>query len=429
MKLLAPKFVVLPFVVAVTALSVTTAPSQATTAHAGGTAVVATKYAYQGDAYGTKVNVGNTVTSGASAPVVLPCGTTAGIHLTNTVAGVSLPPLINTGTIDTTADTFASPTKTKTSATVQNLSLLNLPVTGGVITATEVRSVSSTSHDGSGFHTSAAGTSFTSLQVAGIPITGNVAPNTQINLVGFGYVVLNEQIRKVRTASASLTVNAVHVVINQSNALDIPIGTNIIVAHARSALRGPVAGTLDGFAYGSRAKLGSVVTSGPSFRVVLPCLGTNGNLKVNDGAGISVPGVLVTGAIHNTAQGTINGSAASGETTSTVDSANVVSGLVQATAIKADAHASTDGTTFTFSDAGSSFATLSVQGFPEINEDVPANTKVHIPGLGKLWLHRVIHTPNSIEVRMIELIVTHSNTLGLPVGSDIQVAVAHASAH
>lgn len=60
---------------------------------------------------------------------------------------------------------------------------------------------------------------------------------------------------------------------------------------------------------------------------------------------------------------------------------------------------------------------------------MPANTKLHISGVGTLWLHRVIQKPNSIEVRMIELVVKHANTLGLPIGSDIQVSVAHASAH
>lgn len=426
MKRLAPKFLFLPLVVTVAALTASTAPTQAAPAPApaGTAALVSTQFAYQGDAYGTKVSVANKVTSGASAPVVLPCDAMTGLHLTNTVASVTEAPLLSTGTVDTTADTSVSPVETKTSAKVQNANLLT-----GVITASELRSVSSTSHDRSGFQTAAAGTSFTSLRVGGLDITGTVAPNTRINLIGFGYVVLNEQKAHVGTRTASLTVNAVHVVVDQANALGVPVGTNVVVAHARSALRGPVAGTLDGFAYGSRAKIGNAVTSGPSFRVILPCLGTNGNLKVNDGLGISVPGVLATGATHNTSRGTINGTSAKGETTSTVDNANLLSGLVRGTAIRADAHSATDGSSFTFSDAGSSFGSLSVEGFPGIGADVPANTRLHIAGVGSLWLHRVLHTSNSIEVRMIELVVTHDNTLGLPVGSDIRVSVAHASAH
>jgi len=412
----------LPVVMVAAALSLS-APVQAAPEQSG-SAAAATQYNYQGDAYGTKVNIANTVTSGPSAPVALGCTTTAGIHKSNDVASVNAQPVLATGTVVTTADTFAGPVKAKTSATVQNVNLLS-----GIVTAAAVRSVSSTTHDSTGFHTSAAGTSFTSLVVAGVPIAVTVPPNTRIDIAGFGYIILNEQVSRIGARSASLTVNAIHLVVNQSNVLGIATGTNVIVAHARSGLSGPIAGTLDGFAYGTSVKaLGSVVTSGPSFQVVMPCLGTNGILKVNEGAGVSLPGVLVTGTIRNTAQGTVTATDATGETTSTVQSANVLAGLVNATVIKADAHASTDGTNFTFSDAGSGFATLSVEGFGAIDADVARNTKLDIAGVGTLWLHRVIRTPNSIEVRMIELIVEQAQP-GLPVGSTIRVAVAHASAH
>ncbi len=100
-----------------------------------------------------------------------------------------------------------------------------------------------------------------------------------------------------------------------------------------------------------------------------------------------------------------------------------------ASLVKADAHASKINGNLSFSDTGSTFVGLSVKGFPEINDNVPPNTRLSIAGLGTLWLHRVLHTSNSIEVRMIELIVTESNTIGIPIGTDIQVAVAEASVH
>lgn len=409
---------------AASALALTAVPSQAATVHRASPANPSTNYAYQGNAYGTKVTIGNTVTSGASAPVVLACAADPGVHETNTTAGVTLPPLLGSGTVSTSADTLTSPVETKTAATVQNLSLL-----GGLVSATAIHSVSATSHRASGFQTSSAGTSFTSLEVAGVPITGVVNPNTTLDVPGFGHVVLNEQQASIGHRSASLTVNAIHLVITQSNALGIAVGTNVVVAHATSGLGGPVAATLDGFAYGSQVHVGHVVSSGASFRVTLPCLGTNGRVKTNDGAGISLPGVLQTGAIHNTASGTVDPSSASGETTSSVDSADLVSELVQATVIKADAHASSDGNNSTFSDSGSTFGTLSIEGFPGIGANVAPNTRLHIAGLGNLWLHRVINNGNSIEVRMIELVVNHSNSLGLAVGTDVRVAVAHASVH
>ena len=97
--------------------------------------------------------------------------------------------------------------------------------------------------------------------------------------------------------------------------------------------------------------------------------------------------------------------------------------------VKADAHASNSGGTLTFSDDGSMFVDLHVAGFPDIGDDVPPNTRLHIVGLGTLWLHRVIQTSNSIEVRMIEVIVTEANSFGIAIGTDIRVAVAEASVH
>ena len=300
-------------------------------------AAAATRYAYSGDAYGTRV-VDRNVTSGRSAPVVLGCTTQAGLHKSNTVANVNASPVLTSGAVFTNADTFASPTKSRTTATVENVNLLD-----GAITATAVRSQSNTSGDGTGFRTSDDGTSFVDLSVLGTPIAATVAPNTRINLPDVGYVVLNEQVRKETPNSASLTVNAIHLVITQG----VRDGTDAIVAHATSGLHGPIVGPLYGFAYGSRAKVGNAVTSGPSFRQIMPCLGTNGNLRVNTGAGVSLPDVFSTGAIRNTARGTVNASTAKGETTSTVDRANVLNRLVQANVIKADAHASSDGNAFT----------------------------------------------------------------------------------
>ena len=262
----------LPVALVAAAFSVS-APAQAAAPSQLGSAVAAAEFAYSGDAYGTKVSVGNTVTSGRSAPVALGCGTTPGIRKTNTKLSVDASPLLTSGTVSTTAGTFASPTKSRTSATVQDVDLL-----GGLITGTAVKSVSSTTHDGTGFSTSDNGTTFTNLKIDTLSVDATVAPNTRIDIAG-GYVILNEQVEKIGARSASLTVNAIHVFLTD--------GTEIIVAHARSGLKGPVVGTLDGFAYGSKVVLGDgFLRSGPSFRQGLPCLGTNGKLKVNQGAGV-----------------------------------------------------------------------------------------------------------------------------------------------
>jgi tRNA A22 N-methylase len=117
-----------------------------------------------------------------------------------------------------------------------------------------------------------------------------------------------------------------------------------------------------------------------------------------------------------------------GEMTSTVQGVTIATDLVTASVVKADAHASKINGTLSLSDT-STFVGLSVSGFPDINDNVAPNTRLVIAGLGTLWLHRIIQTPNSIEVRMIELIVTQPNSFGIAIGTDIQVAVAEASVH
>src|SRR4030095_15171162 len=217
---------------------------------------------------------------------------------------------------------------------------LLITLLGGVITADEVKAVSTTTHDNSGFHTSADGSTFVNLVVAGVPINVLPAPNTSISLPGFGHVVLNEQITKVRSRSASFTVNMIHVFIDVANVLNIPIGTQIIVSHAFSGLTSGGQGTLDGQGYGAKARGARVITSGPSALIKMACLGTNGRLKTNSVAQVQVPGLFSVGEVVDTALGTVDGTSAVGELTSPVQAVDFVTSLVTASLAKGDAHAS-----------------------------------------------------------------------------------------
>ena len=390
-------------------------------------------FQFVADAYGTYANVGHVIIAGKTAVSSLgACGIVSPpVHSENSVVSADASPLFTTGVIHTTADgtePVAGTLQAMATADVLDASLL-LTQLGGVITADEVKAVSTTTHDNTGFHTSAAGSVLANLVVAGVPITVLPPPNTDIPLLGFGHVMLNEQITNIRSTSASFTVNMIHVFITQANVLNIPIGAQIIVAHASSGLISGVQGTLDGVAYGTQATIAHLITSGPSAKVTMGCLGTNGNLKMNEIAVVQVPPLFSVGEVVDTALGTVDSTSASGELTSTVQAVDVVSSLVTASLVKADAHALSTGGTFTFSDDGTMFVDLHVAGFPDIGDDVPANTRLHIAGLGTLWLRRTIHTANSIEVRMIELIVTQTNIYGIDIGTDIRVAVAEASVH
>ena len=375
------------------------------------------RFSYIGSAYGTLASVGSTVKSGPSAPTTFGCTTDGNLHRTNTAAGLNLAPLAQTGTVSTEGDTFATPIRSASSASTAQVSLL-----GGLVRATAVKATSSTTRTSTGYALSSTGTTLTGLVVAGLPVKADASPNTRINVAGFGHLIVNEQIRSTNW----LTVKGLRLRITQSNALGLAVGTDVTISQAVSGLAGPVAGVLNGYAYGSRATVGTVAVSGPSFTKAMPCLGTGGVVQSNVGAGVTVGTAVRTGTIANTVQGTVTGSAATGTTTSTVQGVDLLDGLVKATAVKASAGASFDGSTYTTSGTGSSFGSLSVTGHAGLGANVAPNTKVELSGVGTLYLHRVIRTTKGVEVRMMELVIS-SPVNGLAVGTNIKVGVARIS--
>ena len=109
------------------------------------------------------------------------------------------------------------------------------------------------------------------------------------------------------------------------------------------------------------------------------------------------------------------------QTSSTVNSVNVLNGLITADLVQDNTTASTtDGVTFTFNQSGS-FVNLHVVGHPEITSDVLPNTKVTLTVVGTLWLHVIVSSPNLVEVHMIELVVG-PDSLGLPLDMKITCA-------
>jgi len=129
-----------------------------------------------------------------------------------------------------------------TAASAQSTaSVANVNILGGLITAKEVVATVASSRTAGGAGSTANGTTFANLTVAGTPVTTGdapVAPNTQMSLPGVGYVVLNEQIRTGDgMTSSGITVNMIHVYL-QNQALGgtpTPNG-EIIVGFASSSV-------------------------------------------------------------------------------------------------------------------------------------------------------------------------------------------------
>ncbi len=185
--------------------------------------------AYAAQALTTTDELKNRV--GKAAFVTMGCEGTNGKTRTNNVNTLDVAGILSSGTGETTA--FGGPTSTgtvaKTTATVENLNLL-----GGLITADLVKAVAQDTFENGTRTSSTEGSGFVNLRVAGQQIAVDVAPNTKVVLPGKGYVIVNEQKVPDPSSTARLQVNALRVVVNQTNLLGLPVGTKIIVAHADS---------------------------------------------------------------------------------------------------------------------------------------------------------------------------------------------------
>ena len=380
---------------------------------------------YQASAYGVSATLGDQVVVGPTALASLqqPCGTNLDNELVNgTAAGVNALPLVQGGASNTSASSSPSMTSQAT-ADVVSINLL-----AGLISAQEIKAVSSTHFDGTTFHLSSAGSSFTNLLIAGVPYNGTPAPNTQVDLAGLGRVVLNEQVSFINSKQGQLVVNMLHVYITVTNPLGIPVGTEVVVSSATSGMvRAFAPAIVTGTAFGTQVSVAGILNSSPSAPVSLPCYGTAGHLLTNSVASVNLAGVLSSGTITNTAKSSLTFPYSIGEMTTRVEGLNLLGGLVTANIIYGQTDASINGVHGVFETAVGSFAGISVAGHPEITDNVPYNTSVNLAGLGTLYLKHIIRNfpnPNTTEIRMVELVVNQNNSYGLPIGADVLIGDA-----
>ena len=177
-----------------------------------GFAVAGVAQSVAGQAYGSYVNT-PLASSGQSPLAVLPA--VSGTDGAEADAEGSTQTIANTLSSDflnsiTSGEIGAAEAGAQSTATAASVNILN-----GLITADElVANVVSSASQGAAF-SSADGSTFTNLVIAGVgSLSGDqpVAPNTNIPLPGVGYVVLNEQIPSGDgVTSSGLTVNMIHV--------------------------------------------------------------------------------------------------------------------------------------------------------------------------------------------------------------------------
>jgi hypothetical protein len=382
------------------------------------TPAVTPALAYAANAFGTTVNVGKVLTSGPTADIALGCTMASGVTRSDTAVGLTLPG-VTSGTISNvvSSDSVDGNPTASASSTISGASLA-----GGIISATAISATAQTTFAG-GVFSNAGGATLVGLTIGSQTLAADPPPNTKIAVPGVGSLILNQQ----TATPTSLTVNAIDLTVTVAST-GLGLGTKIVIGHAHSALLGPTTGEMGGIAFGASLTGTGVVALGRVAPAYLPCLGTDGVTDTNTTLGITTP-LVSTATISSSDEGDALPAGPQATTSDTIQGVNLLPGvlgsLVSATTVTATASATLANGITTVSETGSQFVGLSVAGFPLINDDVAPNTELSIPGVGTLWLNRVIVSPHGIEVRMIELVLSVSVS-GNPAGTDLIISDASA---
>lgn len=390
---------------------------------------------FSGAAYGTSAN-GVAGPAGArlgrSAYVPCPCRGTDGRRITNFVdsfdGGIVRADAVFSSSRAEKADGSA---RVRTSNRIAGLDAFD-----GLVTADAVRAVATTAARRVRIRAHGRRSSFEGLVVDGTPFPADVAPNTRVDVAGLGHVTLNEVVKSGDgKARRRVSVNMVVLRVTEDNAMGLPVGTVVKVAHASSGFSRVATG---GHAGGSaRAADNDVRVADGSNRVgkaaavYVGCRATSGNTRTNTIEHVEVPSVLSLATGTTTARAARDGRRASARTSATAEDVELLGGLVTADLVAAVAGADAmpellDGTT-----EGSWFDGLVVDGVP-VPPTVEPNTSLDLPGVGRVVVFErdVERGARSVRVgvTMLHVFVEEANTLGLPVGSEITVGVAAARA-
>ncbi len=390
--------------------------------------------AFRGNAYATFANAkaGSAATSlGRSAFVACSCEGTTGKTVTAQVSNVSA------GQVLSAANTQGSVTTAKTknsaqvlnTATVSGLNALNGMITAGTITASaEVDATPSS------MTPSSSNSLIDNLTIAGQSIPSDTPPNTVKQLPGIGTVTIN----KVTTSgrfhkNGTITVEMLVIDVTTKNNMGLKVGSEIVVTHAAAGFDRDVPADVfggDAYAAAGNDALGGTLENeiGKSALVSVPCQGTDGKTKTATAKAQNVAGVMTMKDGFSTAFGGPEGSADVARTTARIDNVNLLGGLITGDTIEAVAQDSISGGVETASTDGSGFTGLTVAGV-SVPLDTPPNTTLPLPGIGKIVINEQIVKPNgNVTVNGLHLVVSSVNLLGLPVGSELILAHASASA-
>jgi hypothetical protein len=390
---------------------------------------------FSGAAWGNRANAkaGDLATRlGRAAYQPCPCHGTGGRIRSNSVNNVDAGDRYHAGKVVSTAQAEKLSGKRAFAQTTSRVT--NLTALAGLIKADSMEAVATVRANSTSINVVPDGSRITGLEIDGDPTT--VDPGEKVTLPGFGYAVFFDVKRSGDGATRrKIGVEMMRIVITRNNDLELPIGSIITVAHASVGYsRLETDSVVGAAAWGSEATNTSDEVKngfGRSAPAYLGCFAqgtSSGSNRVNS---TNYPDVFATGHIVSNVDGAVSASASHARAVSRLESVDLLDGAVTANLIRGVAEANVGGSGGQTSFEGSHFVGLQVMG-QALDGNVAPNTHIELPGLGELLLFATDASSDSDSARasvyMVILKITTPNPQGVPVGTEIKLGRARASA-
>ena len=387
-------------------------------------ATAATKLTmYGGYGYGTSAHVGSYVASGRTAVSTL-CTSASGVARSNHTAATTIPKVGKVGAVTTRLSTHRTDSGPVSLATTRTAGLSLF----GMIHASAVTTTARVARTADGIMRTG------STSIIGLTISGHSSPpahpsvDQRVTIPGVASIVFNHHATSDGLGSYRMTVVGLTVTIPRGNSLHLPAG-RIVIGRGAASLHRQTYANPRGYAFGTSVDAAKLAGSGRTAAVYLPCGGTGGKTTRNHLASGHVPNVLRTGADSSTGYSRDTATSTIASTGNTLAKIALFGGALKARAVTVHARSARDDSGAVNRNNAVSVVGLTVNGKHRAG-NVPANTKLAVPGLGTLWIHRVITTPTGVIVRGLDLVLGVTKN-GLKRGTELIVGAAYAatSAH
>jgi hypothetical protein len=354
-----------------------------------------TPYAFGASGFGTRIRGGEIpASSGTTAWRATGCTNGAGVDRGNHQAEVDIPGLGTISGLDTRVWTTK---RRKTygshaSHTIAGITLAESSI--GRLVLRGVRTTAHATHDPSGFHAR------TSLEVAKLRLVTPTGETDLLDLPAAGQelevpgVPLRIAVGPVREragrAGASARASGLLVTLTETN-------TVVRIASSRAVIaEGLRAGLMSGYAAGLRVDaVDSIVSTGRTPLLTMPCQGTGGMLRTDDLAEVDVPGVAEVSGLATSERATQTRRGGRGFTQARVASVSLLDGAIEIDGITGRANVVRRGSKVVRNADGTSTARLTLNG--EVVE-LPDFGTLDLGGLATVQQRVVERTRKGIKV-------------------------------